>query len=240
MVVETCAIAILRIDIRSGIDAMLKLEISMQQCPLYTIRGIMKTAYDDICANVLSNVRRFASYAQEHAIDREIAFLVGDMAFAPETVCKDTRPEYKMQFEGRRWASYLTQTRELLCNCLRYEDHTDLYVYYMHDATPTFMERAETEGRELDASRFLSIRENIQRVSGVLSQTEVNEMISVRIATRYRPIDSYLSAFMDQQEDDVDHHLHEEPVADLEISSAAVPIAWTIDRVGDGGGHLHV
>lgn len=230
MVVESCEIAQLRIDIRSGIQAMLQLEISMQQCANRTISGMMKAAYDDICANILRNVRRFASYAQEHAIDREIAFLVGDMEFAPETVCKDTVPEYKMQFEGRRWASYLTQTRELLCNCLRYEDHHDLYVYYMPDKTPTFMERAETESRELAASRFLSIRENIERSNGTLSLADALALVDERETRQRFPIDSFIHAFQESQYEDENPF---QESAELELSSAAVPIEWSIDRVGN-------
>jgi hypothetical protein len=219
VVVESCEIAQLRLDIRSGIQAMLQLETSMQQCTNRTISGIMKTAYDDICANVLRNVRRFPSYAQEHAIDREIAFLVGDVDFAPETVSMDTLPEYSMQFEGRLWASYLTQTRELLCNCLRYEDHVDLYVYYMPDKTPTFMERAETESRELAACRFLSIRENIERSSGTLAKADALALVDERQAAQRFPIDSFIHAFQES--------------AELELSSAAVPIEWSVDRVGN-------
>jgi len=217
--VESCEIAQLRLDIRSGIQAMLQLETSMQQCANRTISGIMKAAYDDICANVLCNVRRFHSYAQEHAIDREIAFLVGDVDFAPDTVSMDYRPEYKMQFEGRRWASYLTQTRELLCNCLRYEDNVALYVYYMPDKTPTFMERVETESRELAASRFLSIRENIERSNETLSKTDALTLVNEREAAQRFPVDSFI------------HALQEE--IDIELSSAAVPIAWSIDRTGN-------
>jgi hypothetical protein len=117
-------------------------------------------------------VSHFPLYAREHAIDRELAHILGDETFGPHTVTdKTAEPLYAMQFVPTEWAKYRSLTRELLCNLLRFGDQYDLHVNHI-----AIVRRSEDEMRgelgavtEMDGARFLTISEDIQRASGALS-----------------------------------------------------------------------
>ena len=192
IMIESAEDVRIRVSIRVALVSCLQLEQMYDTAIKDTVRSktstasccsVINAARLEIVEQIIKLVSHFPLYAREHAIDRELAHILGDETFGPHTVTdKTAEPLYAMQFGPAKWTKYRSLTRELLCNLLRFGDQYDLHVNHIAIVRGSDAEMRGEIGTvtETDGARFLTISEDIQRASGALSNKAAAALVYER------------------------------------------------------------
>jgi len=194
IMIESAEDVRIRVFIRIALVSCLQLEQIYDTAIKETVRSntsaasfcsVINAARLEIVEQIIKLVSHFPAYAREHAIDRELAHILGDETFGPHTVghkTSETEPVYVMQFAPAEWANYRSLTRELLCNLLRFGNQYLLHVNHIAIVRGSDGEmRDELDAvTEMDGARFLTISEDIQRASGALSNKAAAALVYER------------------------------------------------------------
>ena len=193
IMIESAEDVRIRVSIRIALVSCLQLEQIYDTAIKETVRSntstasccsVINAARLEIVEQIIKLVSHFPLYAREHAIDRELAHILGDETFGPHTVVdgETTEPRYTMQFAPAEWANYRSLTRELLCNLLRFGNQ-----YHLHVNHIAIVRGSDTDMRgelgtvtEMEGARFLTISEDIQRASGALSNKAAAALVYER------------------------------------------------------------